>query len=545
MSETALTRFRPTHATAYVAALAVVLAVAVIALPSLYYPFGRDQGIHAYIAKLAGDGYVVYRDVFNVKPPLTTVVHGLAQALFGETMRAIRLMDLLIVAATALMLQSLVARYLKSLWLGGVAAVAFATGHYSNSYWSTAQTDGWTCLFVAAAMLLYSRSLDARSAQVRMLILCAAGVMIGFAFWLKYTIVVTLLVFPAVHLAERLHWRRILADGAAVSAGFLACVLLGIATLTAIGALPAFLDIQDFMRSYVAHGRAWREFALAPLLMLVRAPFATALAMLGFYAVYRTLSRPGRHRPEAVALLVWTAAAWGAALLQGKVFVYHLLPLNLPLAIAAAVGVHALTGVLARLGGRRTAALAAATACALIVWLSNIPSHYRALGTALGGNEQALRAYWDGGRFSHSDFDTRDNLALVDYLKQRTLPCDSLYVWGYEPAVYFLSGRRMVSRFLYNFPMFTAYYRQSYRDEFMAALAADTPAVFVVEHEDRTPHVSVHDHDSAEIMAQFGALKSFLGERYRLRDRVARFDVYYRSDIDPAAARRCPAAAQR
>jgi hypothetical protein len=545
MSETALTRFRPTHAAAYAAALAVVLAVAVIAFPSLYYPFGRDQGIHAYIAKLAGDGYVVYRDVFNVKPPLTTVVHGLAQALFGETMRAIRLMDLLIVAATALMLQSLVARYLKSLWLGGVAAVAFATGHYSNNYWHTAQTDGWTSLFVVAAMLLYCRSLDAHSARARALILCAAGAVMGLAFWLKYTIVVVLLVFPSVHLALRLPRRRILADGAAVTAGFLACVLLGIAAMAAIGALPAFLDIQDFMRSYVAHGRVWWEFALAPLLVLVRARLATALAMVGFYALYKTLSRSARHRPEAVALLVWTAAAWGAALLQGKVFVYHLLPLYPPLAIAAAVGVHALAGVLARFGGRRTAALAAAAACTLIVWISNVPTNYRALGPALGGGERALRDHWDNGDFAHSDFDTRDNLALVDYLKQRTLPCDSLYVWGYEPVVYFLSERRMVSRFLYNFPMFTAYYRQAYRDELMAALAADTPAVFVVQHEDRTPHVSVHDHDSAEILEQFGALKSFLAERYRLRDRVARFDVYYRSDIDPAATRHCPATAQR
>jgi len=544
MSQISIPQRRELPASKLWAALAVALCVVAIGFPSLYYPFGRDQGIHAYIAKLAGDGYVVYRDVFNVKPPLTTVVHWLAQALFGESMRAIRILDLLIMTATALMLQSLVARSLRSAWLGAAAGVGFAAFYYSNIYWFTAQTDGWCSFFMTASVLLYVRSLDTRSARARIWILCAAGLMVGLSFWLKYTSATVLLVFPSVHRARGLAWRRILGDGAAVSAGFLSCIAIGVAALAAMGALPAFLDIQDFMRSYVGHRAPWWEYPLSPLLVLVGAKFATALAMLGFYATYKALSRSER-RAEAIGLLVWLAAAWGSALLQGKVFLYHLLPLYPPLAIAAAAGLQALAAKLRQLRWRGVEAPVTVAACALMVALSNVPNQYRALAPVLSGGERAMRGYWDSDLFGHSDFRTSDNLALVDYLKQRTLPCDSLFVWGYEPAVYFLSQRRLVSRFLYNFPMFTAYYRQSYRDEFMAVIERDTPAVFVVEHEDRTPWVSGHDRDSAEVLEQFGALKSFVGEHYRLRDRVARFDVYYRRDIDPAATRRCPAPAQR
>lgn len=515
----------------------IALAVLAIGFPSLYYPFGRDQGIHAYIAQLAGDGYVIYRDVFNVKPPMTTVVHWLAQVLFGENMRAIRYMDLLIVTTTALMLQMLVGRHLRAVWIGGVAAVSYAAFHYSNNYWFTAQTDGWCNLFLVAAMLLYSRSLDTGAYRVRTALLGGAGFMIGLAFWLKYTTALGLLIFPVVHWALAAPRRRILGDGASVAIGFLTCLAAGVAILALRGALPAFLDIQDFMRAYVAHSEPmWRRLA-APLLLLPGAKAATALAMLGIYATYKAYSR-GERFPECVALAAWIAAGWGSSLLQGKVILYHLLPLLPPLSIASAVGVHALAGRL-RLVGWRALALAA-TVCAAIIWLSNIPGLYRDVQPVIGGGERALRDYWDNGPFGHDDYQTKDNLALADYLKSQTLPCERVFIWGYEPGVYFLSGRLMVSRFLYNFPMFTAYYRQSYRDEFMANISASPPVAFVVEHEDRTPHVSVHNHDSAEVLEQFTALKAFLDSKYRLRDRVARFDVYFRRDIEPDAARSCP-----
>lgn len=517
---------------------AVALCVFAIGFPSLYYPFGRDQGIHAYIAQLAGDGYVIYRDVFNVKPPLTTVVHWLAQALFGDNMRAIRIMDLLIVAATALMLRDLVGRHMRSPWIGAVAAVAFAAGHYSNNYWFTAQTDGWCNVFLVASVSLYSRSFETSSARTRALLLCCAGLLVGLSFWLKYTTAVVLLVYPAVHLASKAPARRIVADGAAVAAGFLSCVAMGIATLGAMGALGAFVDIQEFMGSYVAHAREWWQFLLAPLLILSGAKLVTALAMLGFYAAYKGFAVPA-YRPQIAGLLAWLAAGWGSALLQGKIIPYHLLPMLPPLAIATAIGVHAVIGKLRSLGFPKVEPPLIAIACILIAWFSPVPDQYRALRPVLSGNE-TLRAYWDDGAFGHSDFQTKDNLALVDYIERRTLPCDSLFVWGFEPSVYFLSHRRLVSRFVYNFPMFTAYYRQSYRDELMAAVTADPPVAFVVEHEDRTPHVSVHNHDSAEVLRQFTALNRFVAANYVMRERVARFDVYFRRDIDPAAARACP-----
>jgi hypothetical protein len=522
------------------AAALVVAAVVGIAFPTLFYPFGRDQGIHAFTALLAGDGHVLYRDVFSVKPPMTTVIHWLALELFGETMRAIRIMDLLIMTGTAVMLLFLTARHLKSLWLGAVAAIAFASYHFSNDYWMTAQTDGWSNLFLVAAVLLYSRSTDVGSTRAQAFYLCCIGVLVGLAFWLKYTAATVLVVFLSVHLARRLPWRKVFADGALVAAAFSACVGAGVAILAAMGALTAFWDIQLFLRSYAAQAKPAWYLLLSPILILGRSKFATALAMLGLYAVYKSLEKR-RHVPECIGLVAWLGAGWAAGLLQGKAIVYHLLPLLPPLAITAAIGVQAAGGALRRFATRDLARPVAAAACVLIVGFSNVPTIYRETGAAFAGGP-ALRDYWESDYFRKDNYDTGDNLALADYLRQHTLRCDPVFIWGFVPIVYFLSERRPVSRFLYSFPMMAAYYKQAYRDELIAALAATPPTVIVVEHEDRGAHIFVHNHDSAEMLERITELNRFVAERYILRDRVARFDVYYRKDAAPAARRRCPEA---
>lgn len=524
----------------FFAILGVLLAVVAIAFPSLFVPFGRDQGIHANIAKLAEDGLVVYRDIFNVKPPMTTVIHWLSQRLFGETVQAIRMMDIVIIAGACVMLQLLVSRHLRSVWLGVVAAIAYACWHFSNGYWSTAQTDGWCGFFTIGAMLAYSHALDYKHERGRLCLLALAGFAIGLSFWLKYTSALVILVFPAVHLALKADLRRIVRDGAAVTAGLTLCIGGGLALLAAQGALPAYVDIQDFLRSYVGHRQSILRIALWPFFELAGAKMAAILAMLGIYALYKSIQKRQRV-PECTGLLVWLAAGCASGLLQGKLFTYHMLPFQPPLAVAAAVGVGALAGFLSRHMERNVAIPVAVCASLLIVWFSEIPKKYAEVLPVLRG-EQSLRAYWDSEEFNQYDSMTTYNLALVDYLRRETLACDAVYLWGYEPGVLFKADRRPVSRFTFNFPMFAAFYRQSYRNEFMADLRETPPVVFIVQHEDRTPHVSIHNKDSAEVLEEFDALKAFLDERYTHRERVTRFDVYFRNDVAPGATRRCPSA---
>lgn len=516
----------------------ILLAVAVIAFPSLFYPFGRDQAIHAYIAKLVGDGLVVYRDVFNVKPPMTTFIHWLSQALFGETMYAIRLLDVAIIGTTSILLQLIVTRHLRSYGAGITAAIAYATYHFSNDYWTTAQTDGWCGLFIVASVLAYSHALDSRSLPSRLSLFALAGIAIGVSFWIKYTSAAAVLMFPAVHIAKRIVLRDMIRDGVAVSAGFAACIASGLLVLHTLGALPSFLDIQDFMRSYVSNTERFWILLLSPILVLNGAKLATVFAMLGIYITIKSVSNP-RYRVDAIGLLVWLAAGYLSGILQGKGFKYHFLPLYPALAIMAAIGVFALVTRVRQSLDRNVATLGFAVACTAVVLFSQVPKYYAHALPFLRG-EISIRDHWMNTRYGHERHNMRENMAVADYLHDQLLPCERVFIWGYQPSIYFLSGRRLVSRFIYNFPMFAAFYRQAYRDEFMDVLRSTPPEIFIVEHGDRTPHVSIHNYDSAEVMEQFTALKRFVADNYTFREKIARFDIYFRNDIIAGAPRACP-----
>ena len=74
-------------------AIALVISF-VIGAPSLLYPFGRDQGIHAYVGASILDGKLPYRDVFVQKGPFGFLIYSLTTALTGPTTWGIRLFDL-------------------------------------------------------------------------------------------------------------------------------------------------------------------------------------------------------------------------------------------------------------------------------------------------------------------------------------------------------------------------------------------------------------------------------------------------------------------
>ena len=73
----------------------IALLTALLSLPSLPVPFGRDQGIFATAAQMVRDGKTLYRDVFEVKQPYTHLAYAAAFALFGERMSAVNLLDLI------------------------------------------------------------------------------------------------------------------------------------------------------------------------------------------------------------------------------------------------------------------------------------------------------------------------------------------------------------------------------------------------------------------------------------------------------------------
>ena len=517
--------------------VAIVVAVTVVlGAVSVIYPFGRDQGIHAFIADSMLQGKAVYRDVYNIKPPLTTVVHALALVVFGHSMTSIRILDLLWTAATALVLALLALRMFRRLWVAGLAGGLYAFFYYQFGYWHTSQTDGWLALPVAGAVLLVVQAMTGSEGKAQNTPGAGwrwfgAGFLLGLATLMKYTAA----VFPVLLLATLLvAWRRRLgqalrATGLA-AAGFVAPLAVALAVIAGSGALPAFIESQfGVVPGYVklrsgggAGGWPWLGLFFRTLLNVM--PSAAIAGAGGLVVlVARAVRRPGGYLNLAVALLLMAGGA-ASTLAQGKFFMYHYLPLLPGFAIAVSGGAGVLARVRPRVVGLPLLAALAGSVAAAVSLETSYPRRFQNLARVATGR-LTVREYWTSGH-EKADFCLRDDIMLADYIREKTGPDDPVFIWGYESLVYFLARRPVVSRFLYTYPLVVAWSPDALRQELMDAYRKTPAELFVVAHGDSTPHVMGHGMDSYRTLQQFTELRTYIDEHYEPEAEVGRFSLF-------------------
>jgi hypothetical protein len=510
--------------------ICVLAATLILGSISLIFPFGRDQGIHAFVADAMLHGKVLYRDAFDFKPPLTYFVHLLALLLFGHSMTTIRFLDLLWSLATAFTIFALVARTLRRPWTAALAGVLYPFHYYVLGYWHTAQTDGWLNLPLAAASLFTVLALDSESSPGRFRWRwLAVGAFVGLAFLFKYTAGI---ILPALIVLAAVRYRRRpkLARPAVVLqvAGFVLPLVFMLCYLLVSGALPAFLESQ--LRLVPAYARVGIEAGFFHRLVLMVANFAAnpnfwvggVLGLAGLVVSVITLAR-GRPEDRILPLLaiIWLGAALVSLLVQGRFFGYHYLPVLAPLAVLCGI---ALDPVIRRV---RRAWQTAAVFCAVLfglVVVSDYPRYFDVLYRIVSGSAD-IRDYWSAHTMG-SSFALGEELDLADYLDQTTPPKAKVFIWGFEPLVNFVAQRGTVSRFIYNLPVAAAYAEPAAREELLSALRKDPPLVFIIAHRDETPWVMGHELDSYGTFLEFAGLRGFVEANYQPETQVGRFDVW-------------------
>ncbi len=300
--------------------LSLVALAVIFALPSLWYPFGRDQAAHAYIGWNWLHGLIPFRDAVDQKPPGIYLLYSLGSALFGQRQFGIRAIDLLGIL-TAGWLAARAARESASRLTDGIAAAAAlvppdASGsriaaspsvgaprvgkhpqleasptpngrsHASGSrrphfrsqsgatgasilllagfyyccfdYWNSAQTEIWQGLAVLAGVEILREDPRARRAAF------LSGVLGGVAVLFKFTAAVLCLGLAGILTVRA--WRRggsrreraarILGGAGLQILGAFAVVGLAVAYFAAHGALRDAVEI--LVRYNLAYGAGWR-----------------------------------------------------------------------------------------------------------------------------------------------------------------------------------------------------------------------------------------------------------------------------------------------
>jgi hypothetical protein len=521
-----------------------VLAVGIVAGLCLVatFGYGRDQAIYAVVARKMLEGGMPYRDAWDFKPPGIFVVYALARALFGSAQWGIRVLEVAGLVAMVAGMTRLATRWWGEWRIGLLGGLLAVLVHTQLDFWHTAQPESFGGVLIIGGLVAGTQPSEGWRRRGWQLF---AGVLFGCAGLLKPPLAGAGAIFAlAAGLANgpapegslrarvRAAWAGLWPPVLAVLVGgclpFLACLLW----FWSRGALRQLWDVLFvFTPHYTAIG--WEGssvfgmcyYAVAEWLVSYSAPMLVGLVLV-LVAGPAAWRRPGVPTLGGVVGIQLLGVA-----MQGKFFPYHYGALWPATGMLAALGWWWLWQ---RARARHLVGIVAFVAVALSV--GRMRAATKDVANSFWSRTGARFAMLFGGRHdpalrdglaSVADVDAAANRAVAARLRERVPPHRSVYVWGFEPVMYDLSGLRSASRYVYNVPQRVAWAAESSRADLMRELEANRPAAIVVAHNDVFPMVTGDVLDSAAALDGFWALRRLLDERYDLAERIQDFDVYF------------------
>ena len=529
--------------------LALIVVILLLALPTLTYPLGRDQGEFATIGRGILNGRIPYTQLWNPKPPAVFYIYALVMAVFGRTAIALRALDLLLVPVIMLALYWL-GRRIANRRVGLWAALIFPVFYFTETFWTLTQNDGIAVLPMTLAVVSAFKARDALSGRRTFVWALLTGILSAYAVWFKYPFALFgvalaagyLLIAPGdtdhdLNPSAPLYllrtrglspWLTGIWAGAKVSiAGFVfggLLVILGGAALLAVqGALDALLEsarvtsqytaltfnADDFRELMVtAIGYRWQQWGVVWLLVAVW--------------VFVKRSANERNRTGWRLVLLWLLAGLFIMLVQAKGYDYHWLPMLPPLALLAADTAEKLLGKV-RVIPRAASLFAAAGFLAILaagVWPRAWPY--------LSGQETQM-VYFH--HFQGGEFVADESQAVANLLRERVVPGDSLFIWGFRPEVYYLSQLNPATRFIFQFPLVADWYPLEWKEEAVDTLWAAMPPYVLVLQVDYMPWVTGSLEDSNTLLQAYTELNNWLIYNYEFDTQIGNFFVWRRKPV--------------
>ncbi|MBX3283479.1 MAG: hypothetical protein KF756_13525 [Acidobacteria bacterium] len=495
------------------------------AAASLTFPFGWDQGIFAWAGDVIVRGGLPYRDAWDIKGPLTYYTYALAQIAFGKNTSAIRLLDLIILAAAALTIFKVATSFAGRLY-GRWAAVIFVLWYASLGFWHTAQPDGWASMFVLFAI----GPLIVAERDIRAYYYFPVGLIVGLAVLIKpfYMLFALVAVLDAI-----LRYRKNITSSALASAVLAVGVILPIAATAGWflynGAFDVFAETWIVYPSEIYSSIAGlRPFSRATgLVQYVEGGMIISVAwpviVLGMHTFRRESTR------KFVVLLSWLLIAIFCVVLQDRFFQYHWTIVIPSLVLLGTKGFRELFSAAEQAGenqapaSKQTIQAVAYALFVLVVALSTVrPTLDSARWAAHVTGLVDTRAYYSA--FA----DAQDARLAAGYIRERTHPSDKISIWGWDASIAFECDRDTVSRFGYSMPLLMGEgtpQREALRKEFLSALHSDPPAYIVISPQSE---VILGKHYSLQDFPQFSA---FITQGYAEETRFGSLILFRRQTL--------------
>jgi len=558
--------------------IAILILVLVAASPILTYPMGRDQGMYANIGRIILYGKTPYVDMWDIKPPPIYYIYAVGIKLFGTTTLAIRAIDLTLIPVGMLGLYLLGSR-IAHRRLGLLSALIYAVFYFNEDFQNLTQSDSLvTVLLIWAAYAAFLAAESQSNTRRSLLYAFITGAISGLILWFKqyYAFFVLALVlnqimshfkFPSPHGEGDLggEVKSLFKESLAFAIGGLLTGGTLLLYFWSKGMISEMLIVAEGTAAYNAQGYDFGAFIanmgnylyfrwLTWHVLLILTALWIIFAIAQF--IKNRLSSPPRHNGEGDLggevkhwrlIIFWLIGTLAFALIQAKGFDTHWIPMLPAMALLAADALDTIIQFIVNhisnaqplsnetpprhmergLGSEVKNNLAIALYIVSVIGLLGITS-MTTWGRAwayLTGQETEVE-YWD--EFQANDLKPEQSLEVANFLRERVLPGNSLFIWGFRPEVYFMTELWPATRYQAQFPLVAPWYPQEWKQNNVDILWAAMPPYVLILEDDFMPWVTDFDADSHTLLQDYTELNNWLIANYEFETQIGDFIIWRR-----------------
>jgi hypothetical protein len=485
----------------------LVIILALLAAPQLWYPMGFDQGVYAACGDVIRRGGIPIQDCFETKQPGVMVMYAIPMLVSLAPM-AIHAFTLLWTVLTAVVIGQ-TARRLFHPSAAWPAAVLYWLAYAGINYWSMDQAETFSNLFLVIALLgTWLGSQPSISHRQSRLWLIVAGACIGISFWFKYVFALIAIAL-AVCIVIKV-WLRTRSLARAIEPAILfGIVVLGVAGLGVLyyvlnGAFSALVSQFQFLLAAFPLGPArtlpqilgqlarffnngadvTADFkATVPQWIILGGgfPFIALLALSGLWRWFR------RKPMLAVFLLVYFLAAAGIVVWQANYIQYHYTIMLPAFVLAAAANFGFSIDDLRLKKGPQSSIVNLQSSISTLLLVTTVLLLAVRMLPWVEDCYQNVIVSGKPPRQIYLESYVAPNVLLAEYIDNHTQPSDTIAIFGDAPWVYTLSNRRNATRFSFinlwlrkreavTYPLFTG--------QFLDGLERNQPVYFILTKPD-------------------------------------------------------------
>lgn len=553
----------------------------------------EDDGLWFTAAEEIVRGKALYREIYLDKPPGLALVYGALFGVFGPHVIVIRLFTIAYSIAISVVLYLFGSRlYGKRVGLLAAGLFAVFSTTYTTGHVQGLGTDFLMALPYCAGAYLLVRSLyEPHKSRLA----AFGGVLVAVAFQMNPKGIFDLIFF-SVLLIVWPRWNRHIENHSEVSpsakvgeiadarlrlfalgvAGFLAGSIPFLAYLAAVGSLREYwLYVWDWGFRYGSYNpiskvflsgltRSIDYFALNNTLLIALVFICANVFRRGAARINDDEAAPqlesGLDRKKLLAdrvVLVWLAVSYGGVLLGGRLYSHYFLQILPALSLVSARGLSEIAATLKRSDEALRKGITTILVLGFVFTL--IRFHGRTVALAadmVRGRKSEMTAGW-----FHERIDSEERLvaAAVRELPEHEIdaglvapealrsggprmraadaPTDYLFVWGYRPEIYYISGLLPASRYLSTQPLTgvpaDVHYFANYRSVLDPSSTAAAREQLVRDLRETRPKYIIDELGmfNADLSINSYPELEELMKEYKPTGPVERFMIYCRRDL--------------